>query len=131
MYYGSKVVYKDDHFLIRSCAKKCHLLLLLCLVSRCLNTATTDTGLTGLMVAITAGHQACVEEMLKQGARLDMVDANGDTAYHKAVIYCPDTIEVSLLHIVHKVICTMLYELDQRHVYFLHDCYSQIKNRMF
>ncbi|XP_064601100.1 85/88 kDa calcium-independent phospholipase A2-like [Liolophura sinensis] len=63
-------------------------------ISRCLNTATTDTALTPLMVAITAGHQACVEEMLKQGAKLDMVKADGDTAYHKAVIYCPDAIEL-------------------------------------
>lgn len=47
------------------------------------------------MIAVNSKHTDFVDELLKLGAQIDLVDLYGNTVYHHAVQNDPSVIEVS------------------------------------
>lgn len=47
------------------------------------------------MIAVNSKHTDFVDELLKLGAKIDLVDRCGNTVYHHAVQNDPSVIEVS------------------------------------
>ena len=60
------------------------------------NHQVTKTLLSPLMTAVMGKSTQCLSVLLELGARLDLQDQHGDTAYHHAVIHHPDAIPVSI-----------------------------------
>ena len=60
------------------------------------NHQVTKTLLSPLMTAVMGKNTQCLSVLWELGARLDLQDQHGDTAYHHAVKHHPDAIPVSI-----------------------------------
>lgn len=65
------------------------------MLSSCINEQTDMEKLSPLMIAVKGKITDCVLKLLELGARIDLQDIEGNTAYHYAVLYDPDVIRVS------------------------------------
>lgn len=60
-----------------------------------INEQTEREKLSPLMIALKGQHSDSVSKLLELGARIDLVDSEGDSVYHYAVLYDPECIPVS------------------------------------
>jgi len=65
------------------------------LLIRQINEVDSVAGVSPLMAAVMGRQKHCVHEMLVRGAQVDMADLRGKTAYHLAVQYLPEVLDVS------------------------------------
>lgn len=60
-----------------------------------INEQTEREKLSPLMIAVKGKNSDCVSKLLELGARIDLVDSEGNTVYQYAVLYDPECIRVS------------------------------------